>query len=184
MAEAAAEHDALTGLANRRQLTQRMAEIWSETAGAAVPVAVVMIDVDCFKLYNDRYGHPAGDRCLKRVAGVLAAAMRGGDDLAIRYGGEEFLLLLPGLSLPEACHIAERVRRSIEALAIPHEKSQIARVVTASFGVMAGVAKDYSTEALIAEADAALYEAKRRGRNQVSPPPPAPEAPMLKLVNC
>jgi len=197
MAEAAAEHDALTGLANRRQLSQRMAALWREGAGSA-PVAVVMVDVDYFKLYNDRYGHPAGDRCLKRVAAALAAGMRssspgglpggglpggglpggggppggvpGGGDLATRYGGEEFLLLLPGLSLPEACQIAERVRRSIEALAIPHENSQVARVVTASLGVMAGMAKDFSAEALIAEADAALYEAKRRGRNQVSPP--------------
>jgi GGDEF domain-containing protein len=204
MAKAAAEHDALTGLANRRQLTQRMAAIWSETAGSGAPVAVVMVDVDCFKLYNDRYGHPAGDRCLKRVAGVLAAIMRGGGlpggglpggglpggglpgggNLAIRYGGEEFLMLLPGLTLPEACQVAERVRRNIEVLAIPHENSQIARVVTASFGVMAGAAKDYSAEALIAEADAALYEAKRRGRNQVSPPPRTPEAPKLKLVIC
>ena len=168
MAEAAAEHDALTGLANRRQMTQRMAALWRETASGA-KVAVVMVDVDCFKLYNDRYGHPAGDRCLKRVAGALAAGLRGAGDLAIRYGGEEFLLLLPGLSLPEACQIAERVRTGIEALAIPHESSQVARVVTASLGVMAGLAKDFSAEALIAEADAALYEAKRRGRNQVSP---------------
>ena len=93
-------------------------------------------------------------------------------------------MLLPGLTLPEACQVAERVRRNIEVLAIPHENSQIARVVTASFGVMAGAAKDYSAEALIAEADAALYEAKRRGRNQVSPPPRTPEAPKLKLVIC
>jgi diguanylate cyclase (GGDEF)-like protein len=184
MAEAAAEHDALTGLANRRQLTQRMAAIWSDTVGAAAPVvvAVVMVDVDYFKLYNDRYGHPAGDRCLKRVAGALAAEMRGDGDLAIRFGGEEFLLLLPGLSLPEACQIAERVRRGVEALAIPHETSPIARVVTASLGVMAGLTRDYSAEALIAEADAALYEAKRRGRNRVSPPLHAPEAQVVKLV--
>jgi diguanylate cyclase (GGDEF)-like protein len=186
IAEAAAEHDALTGLANRRLLMQRMSAIWAETdtaaapgaaaPGAAAPVAVVMVDVDCFKLYNDRYGHPAGDRCLKRVAGALTDSLRGGSGLAIRYGGEEFLLLLPGLTLPEACQIAERVRRSIEALAIPHETSQVARVVTASLGVMAGAAKDYSAEALIAEADAALYEAKRRGRNLVSPPLLVPEA--------
>jgi diguanylate cyclase (GGDEF)-like protein len=165
-----ASRDALTGLSNRRHLDERIAELWRLTLRPDAQIAVLMIDVDHFKGYNDRYGHPAGDRCLKRVAGAIASVLRDADDLAVRFGGEEFLLLLPETGLTVASQIAERVRGAIEALAIPHEASSAGPVVTASVGVMAGSAAEYTVESLLAEADAALYQAKRNGRNQVWPP--------------
>ncbi len=170
-----ASRDALTGLSNRRHLDERIAELWRLTLRPGAQIAVLMIDVDHFKGYNDRYGHPAGDRCLKRVAGAIASVLRDADDLAVRFGGEEFLLLLPETGLTVASQIAERVRGAIEALAIPHEASSAGNVVTVSVGVMAGGAADYTVESLLAEADAALYQAKRNGRNQLWPPVvPAP----------
>jgi len=165
-----ASRDALTGLANRRALDRRTDELWE--AHVAVPVAVVMVDVDHFKLFNDFYGHPAGDVCLKRVAGAIASELRGENDLAVRFGGEEFVLLLPDTDLAMAVQIGERVRRAIEALAVPHETSPTSDVVTASLGVAAAILGAKTAAMLVAGADAALYEAKRNGRNQVWPPPP------------
>jgi diguanylate cyclase (GGDEF)-like protein len=180
-AQDAANHDALTGLQNRRFLHDREAELWAQAAEGGGEMAAIMIDVDHFKLFNDRYGHPAGDQCLKRVAGAISAGLRGIGDLAIRYGGEEFVLLLPGLTMAEACQVAERVRRDIEALAIPHAAAQGAGIVTASFGVAAGLPATHSADALLAAADVALYEAKRRGRNQVFAQP-ADGAEIRRLV--
>lgn len=167
-AENEALRDALTGLSNRRHLDERTEAIWG-MGPPDLPMALVMLDIDHFKLFNDRYGHPAGDRCLKRVAGAMAAVLRGADDLAVRLGGEEFLLLLPDTGLEVAIQIAERVRRAIEMLAIPHEGSVTAPVVTASLGVMVGTVGADDPAALLAGADKALYSAKRNGRNQVSP---------------
>jgi len=167
-AENEALRDALTGLSNRRHLDERTEAIWG-MGPPDLPMALVMLDIDHFKLFNDRYGHPAGDRCLKRVAGAMAAVLRGADDLAVRLGGEEFLLLLPDTGLDVAIQIAERVRRAIEMLAIPHEGSVTAPVVTASLGVMVGTVGADDPAALLAGADKALYSAKRNGRNQVSP---------------
>src|SRR5581483_3118719 len=138
-------------------------------------VSVVLADVDHFKALNDRYGHSAGDLCLKRVAAILTAEMRGGSDLAVRFGGEEFLLLLPGADLPSAIRIAERARRAIEAAAIPNEGATLQGIVTASFGVASSSTSDLSALELIAAADSALYAAKRKGRNQVWPPLAAPQ---------
>ena len=164
-AEDVASRDALTGLSNRRHFDERTAAVWA----AGGPVAIIMIDIDHFKLFNDRYGHPAGDHCIKRVAGVLSAVLRGQDDLAVRFGGEEFVLLLPGTDMETALQIAERARRAREGLAILHEASLTGRVVTASLGVAAGRTSE-PVQALLAAADAALYEAKRGGRNRVFPP--------------
>lgn len=129
-----------------------------------------MIDIDLFKRLNDRYGHAAGDLCLKRVAAVLLAELRKTGDLAVRYGGEEFLLLLPGVEMIDAIRLAERIRRSIESAAIPNEGSGVRGIVTASFGVAASSVSDLSSLELIAAADHALYAAKSKGRNQVWPP--------------
>ncbi len=168
-ADATSRRDALTGLANRRQLDATLKELW-ETPGGQACVSVVLADVDHFKALNDRYGHSAGDLCLKRVAAILTAEMRGGSDLAVRFGGEEFLLLLPGADLPSAIRIAERARRAIEAAAIPNEGATLQGIVTASFGVASSSTSDLSALELIAAADSALYAAKRKGRNQVWPP--------------
>jgi diguanylate cyclase (GGDEF)-like protein len=166
-AENEASRDPLTGLSNRRHFDDRIATL-NDTTRAPKAAALIMIDIDHFKLFNDRYGHPAGDHCLKRVGGVLAAALRGRQDLAIRYGGEEFLLLLPETPLDAAIQVAERVRRAIETMAVPHETSPTSNHVTASIGVAAGPL-DGNLETLLAHADAALYKSKHAGRNQVQP---------------
>ena len=169
-AEAVAGRDALTGLANRRALAERMDGIWRQAANGPATLAVVMLDVDHFKAFNDRYGHPEGDRCLGAVADAIRAALRERGDLGVRYGGEEFLILLPEFELTEAVRLAEGLRRAIEALAIPHESLGSTGRVTVSLGVMAGPVAATTAEALIAGADTALYAAKRNGRNQVWPP--------------
>jgi len=165
-AEEASQRDALTGLGNRRRLQAKLAELWTKDEGS---VALIMVDVDHFKSFNDRYGHPAGDACLKRVASCVLAELRTSKDLAIRYGGEELLIVFPGAQMEDALRAAERVRRGIQALGIPHELAAT-RIITASFGVAAAPASTVSADELIAAADAALYAAKRAGRNQVHPP--------------
>lgn len=163
--------DALTGLANRHRLRARFHELWAGGPDAPQSVAVVMLDLDHFKAFNDHYGHLAGDACLRAVTACALAALRGPQDLAARYGGEELLLVLPEATLAEATALAERVRRSVEALAIPHETGGDARVVTASLGASAAPVAAASADDLVAAADAALYAAKAGGRNRVMPPP-------------
>jgi diguanylate cyclase (GGDEF)-like protein len=159
--------DPLTGLANRRQLDDGLAAEWQRGLHTGGPVAIAMIDVDHFKLYNDCYGHTAGDACLRKVAAAAAAAVRGAD-LVARYGGEEFAIILHCDDLEAAHRAAERVRAAIEALEEPHEKSSTGRV-TVSIGVACKVpGPDTSPKHLIEAADAQLYQAKRRGRNRVS----------------
>jgi diguanylate cyclase (GGDEF)-like protein len=168
--EAEAKRDALTDLANRHHLTARLNELWSKDEGDVAPVAIIMLDIDHFKLFNDRYGHVTGDACLKRVAACVTAELRSNDDLAVRYGGEEMLVLLPKTDASDAMRIAERIRRSVEALGIPHEGLGARRTVTISSGAAAAPASAISALELIAAADVALYAAKRNGRNQVWPP--------------
>jgi diguanylate cyclase (GGDEF)-like protein len=166
--EAASKHDALTDLANRHYLTARLTELWGRADDTLV--AMIMLDIDHFKLFNDAYGHVTGDACLKRVAGGVTAELRNDDDLAVRYGGEELLVLLPGTDVADAIRIAERIRRSVEALGIPNEGHGMKSVVTVSCGAAAAPVATISAQELIAAADAALYAAKRNGRNQVWPP--------------
>ena len=127
-----------------------------------------MLDIDHFKAFNDRYGHPAGDACIKRVTACALAELRGAQDLAARYGGEELILILPDATIAAAVAVAERIRRSIEALGIPHELAGANRIVTASFGAAAAPIAAVSADELVAAADAALYAAKAAGRNQSS----------------
>jgi diguanylate cyclase (GGDEF)-like protein len=169
-ADAEAKRDALTDLANRHYLNARAAEIWRAGDERSSPVAIVLLDVDHFKSFNDLYGHPAGDACLKRIAACVTAELRNIDDLAVRYGGEEFLLLLPATDIADAVRIAERARRAIAALGIPHDGAEKTGLVTASLGVAAAPVSALSSAELIAAADIALYTAKRNGRNQVCPP--------------
>lgn len=168
---AASRHDALTGLANRRLLEERLAELWDDNDDSPWQVAAVLLDVDYFKSFNDNYGHVAGDVCLKRVAACIVAELRDERDLATRFGGEEILLLLPGTDLGGAIRVAERIRRAIEALALPHKEGGARQIVTASFGVASVPVKTLTSSELIAAADMALYAAKRNGRNQVWPSP-------------
>jgi diguanylate cyclase (GGDEF)-like protein len=169
-ADAASRRDPLTGLANRLHLDDELARLWSLSELDTAPISIVMVDIDHFKHLNDRYGHGAGDLCLKRVAAILLAELRKTEDLAVRYGGEEFLLLLPGMDMIDAVRLAERIRGSIESATIPNHGSSFRGVVTASFGVAASSVSDLTSLELIAAADRALYAAKSKGRNQVWPP--------------
>jgi diguanylate cyclase (GGDEF)-like protein len=165
--------DALTGLANRRQLGVILAAEWQNAARRQAPLAVAMIDIDHFKLYNDRYGHAAGDRCLHSVASVLNHHVRGEDTVA-RYGGEEFTIVLPAADVDAAYNVAERVRKAVAALNEPHAGSSFGHV-SISVGVAATIpTPDTTPEMLVERADAQLYEAKHGGRNRVAGYPAEP----------
>ena len=160
--------DALTGIANRRSFDETLTHEWRRSARTSSPLALVMVDVDFFKQYNDRYGHGAGDICLKRIAGVMASAVRRPSDLAARYGGEEFAALLADTPLDGASRIAEIVRTGVDRLAIPHDASPAGRVtVSCGVGVVVPQADMAPTE-LIGAADRKLYAAKAEGRNRVA----------------
>jgi diguanylate cyclase (GGDEF)-like protein len=164
---AMSDRDPLTGLSNRRHLERFLDALWAEEAAAGRPVACIMLDIDHFKRYNDRYGHLAGDDCLKAVGEIIRAHSRADADLAARYGGEEFLVVLPDVDLNTAMRIAERVRWSVEDHAIPHHTAPEG-IVTISIGVAAARPRDFSSyHELIATADGALYGAKESGRNCV-----------------
>lgn|GEM_PF-843429 len=158
--------DALTGLANRRAFDQRLAEEVSRAARHRVPLALLVVDIDHFKPYNDHYGHPAGDACLRQVAAVLRESAGRPTDLVARLGGEEFALLLPHQSGAQAIQLAERCVRAVEAAVIAHARSPVASHVTVSVGVAQWLGAAQDGAALLAAADAALYLAKRQGRRR------------------
>ena len=159
--------DLVSGLANRRGFQSRLEFEWMKALQSDGRLSVLMIDVDHFKLFNDTYGHPEGDICLKRVGEVLAAIANSCSGFAARYGGEEFCLLLPSSDPTHAMQVGEQVRATVEGLAIPHLTSP-GQTVTVSVGV-ATIAPGHAQpqDDLIEAADAALYAAKRRGRNAV-----------------
>jgi diguanylate cyclase (GGDEF)-like protein len=161
--------DALTGLANRRHVDQFLAQLWSRSQRAPSEVAVLMIDIDYFKQYNDQYGHLAGDDCLKEVAQAMGQHMRDPHDLMGRYGGEEFIAVLPATSQQQAQAAAERIRQAVWDMQRGHLGSPILGRVTVSIGVATShpYEQGASPEQLIAQADQALYQAKARGRNRV-----------------
>lgn len=162
--------DPLTGLWNRRHFDVEIEREWRRTLRRRVPTAALMFDVDYFKSHNDSQGHQAGDWVLQQIAKILADAFRRAGDTVFRYGGEEFLALLPGTLLPDALEIAERVRYQVEALAIHHVNSPYG-VVTISAGCAVADPRldsgDVGHDALINAADRALYRAKHAGRNRV-----------------
>lgn len=165
---ALARIDDLTRLPNRRYFDRRFARVFRQAQREGSPLAVVMVDVDDFKKYNDRYGHVEGDECLRRVAATLRATVQRPEDFVARYGGEEMVLLLPQTDQLGATLVAEAARTAVAAMDIPHT-AVVAGKVTISLGVAAIVPGQKDTEpALLKAADAALYEAKRKGRNQVA----------------
>ncbi|GAB7044225.1 MULTISPECIES: diguanylate cyclase [Catenuloplanes] len=158
--------DPLTGLANRRRLAEVLEESWRRAVRPGLSLAVALIDVDRFKLFNDSYGHPAGDECLRSVARTLLRAVRDTDTVA-RFGGEEFAAVLPGADLETAIVVADRMRAAVEALGHRHELSEPG-VVTVSVGVAAVVPDRVGRhESLVKLADESLYAAKAAGRNRV-----------------
>lgn len=161
-----AAHDGLTGLRNRRDFDERLDAYWNQAMARREALTLLMLDVDHFKAYNDRCGHQAGDDVLQRIAGALHLAARGSDVVA-RYGGEEFVMLAQGLDEPGAAALGERVRAAVEQLAIPHERSSCAPVVTVSIGIAHVVPQAGRTAAgAVQLADQNLYVAKREGRNR------------------
>lgn len=163
--------DALTQVANRRHFDEFFAQVWSRAVHDNERVSILMLDVDHFKQFNDHYGHQAGDACLEAVAQALRQSVRRPGDLVARYGGEEFIVLLYRASAEQVQAAAERVRASVEALAVPHEGSPLYGRVTVSLGVASvrAGARHASAQRLIQQADEALYQAKNRGRNRVWP---------------
>lgn len=166
--ERLARVDGLTGIPNRRSFDTALAKEWLRCQRSRQPLALIMGDVDHFKRYNDALGHPAGDDCLRRVARALAAQPRRPADLATRYGGEEFAVLLPDTGREGAAHLAERIAAAIRELSIPHPDTTTGATVSLSLGV--GVLHPrlgLDELALVDLADEALYEAKDTGRDRV-----------------
>lgn len=163
-----AELDGLTGVANRRRGDDYLQEAWNLLCQSQQPLSVVMLDVDYFKAYNDSYGHLKGDDCLVSVARTISAQFVRYSDLLMRYGGEEFMLILPATDSSGAFNVGERVRRAIEASHIEHNASLCSDVVTVSVGIATVVPQaNANIESLVLAADKALYKSKRMGRNQV-----------------
>ncbi|APW39219.1 hypothetical protein RD110_20025 [Rhodoferax koreense] len=159
--------DGLTGIANRRHFDETLAAEWLREARHQEPLALLIIDIDHFKGYNDHYGHLAGDECLRRVAQVLQSCLRRSGEVVARYGGEEFALLMPATSNDEARFMAQRCMEQLALADIPHAASATAPQLTLSIGVASAVPDPaFKPEALVDAADAALYRAKNSGRNR------------------
>jgi diguanylate cyclase (GGDEF)-like protein len=163
--------DGLTGVANRRTFDERLATEWKRCIKAKSQLAIVFVDVDYFKAFNDSYGHIAGDACLQQVAHALGACVKRTNDVLARYGGEEFAAILPSTTLEEAIIVAERMRAAVEAINIDHDGSTLGRV-SISLGVASVDANSHvEPMSVVKLADEAAYQAKEGGRNRVAAPP-------------
>ncbi len=170
---ALAHTDGLTGLANRRAFDEVLAREWQKAAQSGAQLSLILLDVDRFKRFNDRYGHQVGDDCLRSIAHAVQSAVRSQIDTAARYGGEEIAAILPSIDSSDALIVAERLRQSIMDLRIPHAgNEECGSVVTASIGLATALARNGGTirmpEGLLMSADHALYKAKHEGRNRVA----------------
>ncbi len=161
--------DGLTGIANRRRFDEFMSTEWMRAVRKQTTLALILVDIDYFKAYNDNYGHQKGDDCLRQVANIMNTGLNRPADLMARYGGEEFVVVLPDTTLVGALGLGESLRGRVERAAIPHQFSSAAGHVTVSLGVAYCEPKagDASVARLIEAADHALYEAKHAGRNRV-----------------
>ena len=162
-----ANADALTGLANRRGFDERLEEEWNRAEHRGQSLALLLIDVDLFKSYNDIYGHVGGDECLRCIAKVIAGTLQRHSDVAARFGGEEFAVILPDTQLETALEVAESVRKAVVTMSLPHSGNPDG-IQTISIGVAAGVPyRSASAISLLTASDHALYRAKFLGRNRV-----------------
>jgi diguanylate cyclase (GGDEF)-like protein len=167
--------DSLTGIANRRHALRLLEAEWKRSARDGTPLSLVMVDLDCFHAFNERYGHIGGDGCLRSVCDTMVSCLRRPSDYLGRYGGEEFIAVLANTDAEGARIVAERMRGAVEALAIPHEASACSDVVTMSVGHATFRATlGESMDVIISAADRALLAAKSTGRNRVSGDAPTP----------
>ncbi len=161
--------DALTKVSNRRRLNEYLIRVWQQAERSQSPLSLILCDIDFFKLYNDTYGHLAGDACLQQVAQTLQSMVEPSAGLVARYGGEEFAVVLPNTPPADAYHLAETLRAGIAQLTIPHHQSSLGGRITLSLGVATAVPSSGSRyEELLAATDRALYTAKRAGRDRVT----------------
>lgn len=170
--------DGLTRIANRRTFDDALATEWKRQSRDKKPLSLILCDIDYFKRYNDKYGHQAGDECLKKVAQAIANCARRPGDVVARYGGEEFAVILPDTDADGAMQVARNIQRKIRILQIPHEASSVSRFITLSIGVFCVIPRtDTSSDFVVHAADLALYQVKEQGRNAVifanlTQPPP------------
>lgn len=161
--------DGLTGVFNRRYFDQQLQMEWGRAARGSSKLSLIILDVDCFKAYNDRYGHQSGDDCLRMMASTLKAALKRPADLVARYGGEEFACILPDTPFADAMAIAEEMEQSVRRLELPHEASSVGKSVTISLGVASrgeGALPMDGGQSLLKLADEQLYQAKQAGRGR------------------
>jgi diguanylate cyclase (GGDEF)-like protein len=163
-----ANMDGLTGLANRRRFDEYLNNQWMHLAPSDKPLSLILCDIDFFKRFNDKYGHPAGDLCLQKVAAVLNGAAQKNHDLVARYGGEEFAVIMPNTHAPGAVHVAALMQSGVRELQVEHLESGVSNYVTLSLGVATTIPNfESSPRDLILSADKALYQAKQEGRNRI-----------------
>ncbi|GGC66296.1 GGDEF domain-containing protein [Undibacterium terreum] len=166
--EALSFKDSLTGVANRRKFESVLDTEWASARRNGQPLSLIVVDVDFFKQYNDYYGHIRGDECLKQIAQALGLSVTRSRDLVARFGGEEFVLVLPETDAEAVLHVAERCKRKLENLQIPHEASSIGRFVTASMGVgTIRPSPEMESKHFVEAVDKLLYKAKQNGRNRI-----------------
>jgi diguanylate cyclase (GGDEF)-like protein len=160
--------DSLTGVANRRRFDQYLNSQWLTLSQMETPLSLILCDIDFFKLYNDKYGHPAGDTCLQKVGAILSRTAQKNQDLVARYGGEEFAVIMPNTSAVGAVHVAAKMQAGIRELEIIHDESKVSQFITLSLGVATTIPTfESSASDLILAADKALYQAKAEGRNRI-----------------
>ena len=161
--------DSLTRVYNRRSFDRQLKREWGQLKRIPAPLSLIMCDVDCFKIYNDVYGHQQGDKCLQQIAKAIASALKRPGDILARYGGEEFVVILPHTPQPGAFKVGEAIRTAVKNLNIPHNNSSVNSMVTLSLGVATTIPDSVDNPQLLIEAaDLALYQAKKRGRDCVA----------------
>lgn len=160
--------DGLTKIANRRRLDEYLQQQWQQMASERSPLSIILCDIDCFKQFNDTYGHLSGDECLKKIAQLLNHTFTRPTDLVSRYGGEEFVVILPQTDTHGALLVAQKLQRAVEQLAIVHARSTVSEYITLSIGLVSTIPdQTQCPKTLLDEADRLLYVAKQRGRNQI-----------------
>jgi diguanylate cyclase (GGDEF)-like protein len=165
--EQLATHDGLTQIANRRYFDEYLQQEWQRMTREQQPLSLILLDVDCFKAYNDYFGHQQGDEGLVTIAQAVQQVVKRSADLLARYGGEEFGVILPNTRRSGAESVAQAIQSEIKALRLPHPKSRVNDYLTVSMGIASVVpTPSQAVEDLVAAADSALYQAKRRGRDR------------------